>query len=164
MSPLNIPQIQKEIKEKHKDFISKLGPQIQKVVADNRLLTDLIATRLYHILLCFREEGIIDEIQQSQGYPRKLTLSKKGFDNYVYVITNGRIIRVEGYNSVGDDFRSDVQLPGKNYHGVDHEVYNWENFSMELLDYIHSSIYDRKDALETKINGMLTQSYQDEVK
>jgi len=115
----------------------------------------LISTRVYHILLCFREEGIVDEIKNANSYPNKITLKKNGFDNYVHVLTNGRTIRIEGYNFINDDFRSDIQLPGKNYYSVNDMTYDWENFSMELLDYIHTSIYDRKDALEVKIKGVL---------
>jgi hypothetical protein len=164
MPPLNIPKIQQEVRAKHEKFIKNLGPQIQKVTADNRLLTDLMATRIYHLLLCFREEGVIDEVKQSNSYPKKLTISKKGFDNYVYVITNGRTIRIEGYNFISDDFKSDVQLPGKNYHAVDDMSYDWDNFAMELLDYIHGSIYDRKEALEVKITGVFDGPPIDEVK
>jgi len=156
MPPINIPKIQNDIRVRHKEFIKGLGPQIQKAVADNRLLTDLISTRVYHILLCFREEGIIDEIITSNNYPKKHTLMKSGFDNYVYILTNGHMIRIEGYNMSGDDFRSDVQLPGKDHYGVDHQNYDWEKFAMELLDYIHVSIYDREDALEAKISGLIS--------
>jgi len=124
-------------------------------VADNRLLTDLIATRLYHILICFRKEEIIDDIDQSDDYPKKLTITKKGFDNYVNVITNGRKVRVEGYNIDSDNFMSGHLLPGKDFYEVDDIEYDWENFSIELLDYIHVSIYDRKDALEATISGSL---------
>jgi len=164
MKPLNIPKIQEKIKIRHQKFIEALGPQTIKVAADNRLLTDLIATRTYHLLLCFREQGIIDDIQQSDLYPRKITISKKGFNNYVYILTNGHTIRIEGYNCDGNDFRSDVQLLGKNYYEVDNTRFDWDKFAMELLDYVHSSIYDSKDALEVKINGVLGGSpFSDEV-
>jgi len=153
--PINIPKIQLEVRKRHGDFIGKYGSLIQKVVADNRLLTDLVASRLYHILLCFKEEHIVDDVKQGDGYPRKIVITKNGFDNYVNIITNGKKVRVEGYNIDNDNFMSGLQLPGQNFHGVDDVDYDWEKFSIELLDYIHASIYDRKDALEATISEVL---------
>lgn len=161
---INVPKIQKEIKKRHQKFIGEFDAAIQKVVADKRLLTDVIVSRLYRIVICFQQEGIIDMVQIHDQYPKKLTLRKNGFDNYVHIITNGHMIRIEGFVCDFDDFISDMVLPGKNYRNTDEEDYNWIEFALELLDYIHLSIYGRKEALEVKINGMLKSPVQDDIK
>ena len=152
--PVNVPEIHRLVSEKHIAFISDYGPEIEKAVADKRLLTDIIYSRLYRILLCFQEIGVIDDIKTSDKYPKEITLSKKGFDNYVHVLTNGHMIRFEGYAYNLNDFASDIAYPAKTYRNVDEEGYDWTNFSVELLDYIHGSIYDRKSAVNVKMSGI----------
>ena len=160
-TPINVPEIQEKIKLKHSVFLKKFGSVIQKVAADHRLLTDTIFSRLYRIALCFQQEGVIDSIQTTEGYPKKLVLRKEGFDNYVTVTTNGHIVRIEGYVYEPNDFISDAAIPGKSYHGIFEEGYDWTGLAEDLLDYIHLSIYARKEALETKISGMLVSPNKD---
>ena len=155
---INVPEIQDKIKTKHDDFLSNFDGAIQKVAADNRLLTDMIFSRLYRITLCFQQERVIDSIQAIEGYPKKLILRKEGFDNYVHITTNGHMVRIDGYIYDPNSFISDISVAGKNYQRVDEEGYDWTAFAEELLDYIHLSVYARKEALETKISGMFSPS------
>jgi len=152
--PVDVPKIEALIFEKHKKFIDEFGPLTEKVAADKRLITDIIFSRLYRILLCFQKVGAIDDVHSCDGYPREITLRKKSFDNYVHILTNGHMIKLEGYSHNHNDFASDVAYPSKIYNNVNEENYDWTKFSEELLDYIHASIYDRKDAAETKITSM----------
>jgi len=158
---INVPEIQEKIRIKHENFLSSFGGAIQKVAADNRLLTDMVFSRLYRIALCFQQEGVIDSIQTTEGYPKKLILRKEGFDNYVNITTNGHMVRIDGYVYDPNNSISDISVAGKNYRSVDEEGYNWTMFADELLDYIHLSVYARKEALETKISGIFSSLNKD---
>ena len=157
---INIVDIQREIRKAHTEFMNNFGPQVEKVVADQRLMSEIIFARLYRILICFKEEGIIDDYSIVQLVPfKKLQLSKMGYNSYVYVSTNGLSIILEGYGTTSSDFTSDVTMPKKEFRGVQNKDYDWTVFSKELLDYIHSIIYERKEAAETKINTMFEGSF-----
>ena len=151
---VNVPEIQKNIKEIHEKFIKQYSPQIEKVSADNRLLADIILTRLYRVAICFKVEGVIDNIKIEEQSPcKKILLQKNGYDNYVYMVTNGKSILLEGYDRASNDFLSDMMFIKKRFDNI-HDDYDWTAFSKELLDYIHSTIYFRKEAAETKMNTM----------
>lgn len=151
---IDVPKIEEIIDSKHKKFIGEFGPEIDKVVADKRLITDIIFSRIYLVLLCFQKSQVIDTIKISEGYPKEITLRKQGFDNHVHILTNGHQIRLEGYAYDSSDFNSDIAYPSKTYRKVNEEKYDWTKFAEELLDYIHASIYDRKDVVETKMSGI----------
>jgi len=162
---INIVDIQKGIKKAHAVFMDNYGPQIEKVVADQRLMSEIIFARLYRILICFKEENIIDDYSIVREMPfKKLQLSKKGYNSYIYVSTNGSSIILEGYGFSLSDFTSDVTILKKKFRNVQEGTYDWTQFSKELLDYIHSVIYERKEASETKINTMFEKSFEDDVK
>jgi hypothetical protein len=152
---IDVPEIYKRITEKHEAFIKSFGPQIQKVVADHRLQTDIVLARMYRIVICFKEAGIFDDAIIRDTYPLKsINLSKKGFDNYIILTTNGQSVMIEGFGyTLG--FGSDVTLAKKRIDGVQDEDYDWTDFAMELLDHIHMAIYERKKACETKIDSLL---------
>ena len=154
---INVPQIEKNIKEKHGKFIKSLGGHVEKVVADQRLMIDIIFSRIYRVLICFRETKIIDEITFIEQMPLKtIRIYKIGYNNYVHIITNGHAIMLEGHGFSGsENLTFDMLHLRETINGVDSENYNWTDFSMHLLDYIHSIIYERKSALDTKINSIM---------
>ena len=154
-SLINVPEIQNIIRETHKDFMERYAPQIDKVAADHKLLSDIIYTRLYRILICFKEEGVIDDIILEKQTPyKKICIKKNGYDNYVHVVTNGLSIIFEGFNASANDFFTDIMFIKKRFDDVHNDDYDWTEFSKELIDYIHNTIYFRKEAVETKIGAM----------
>jgi len=151
---LNIPEIQSHIRSNHGKFIKKYGTQIEKVMADHRMLVDIISARLHRVILCFKEEGVIDEVRTSDKGPLKMmTLLKKGCSVYVDLMTNGRLVVLKSLNFnefMGSDIASDPEY----FYGVDEEDYDWAKFSVKLLDFIHCKVYERKDVLDEKVKEM----------
>lgn len=157
-SVLNIPEIQNYIKINHGKFIKKYGTQIEKVMADHRMLIDIISARLHRVILCFKEEGVIDEVRTSDKGPLKMmSLFKNGCSVYVDLMTNGKLVVLKSLNFnefIGSDIASDPEY----FYGVDEENYDWEKFSIRLLDYLHCKIYERKDVLDEKVREMFAVS------
>ena len=153
---INIPEIQQEIRNKHKKFLDKFGSLPQKVAADHRLLADKILSKLFRIVVCFKEEKIIDNAKiVENGLLKKIYIKKDGYDNYIYIITNGISVALEGYNYSYNDFASDVNVLKKRFDNINDEDYNWIDFSSQLLDHIHSVIYERQESAETHLESML---------
>jgi len=154
---INVPEIQNVIREKHQKFLDELGPQAEKVAADQKLKADVIMARIFRITVCFKEEDIVDSVKIVEQVPLNVVcLQKTGYDNYINVVTNGDIILLKGYGRSISDFQSDVEMPVRRFRNVQDENYDWLKFADELLDYIHIVIYERKEAAESKIENMFT--------
>lgn len=161
---LDVPSIQKSIHNKHEKFVKEFGPASEKVMADHRLFADLVMAKLYRIALIFSEEKVIDEVKMVEdGYNRGICLSKAGNVTYVKVATNGLVIVLEGFTYT-TGFDTDFQWPKEKFFHVNSDDFDWLDFSIKLLDYIHSTIYERKEAIETRLNGMFQPLPDDSVK
>ena len=151
-----VPEIQKEINKRHKEFTETYGGLADKLMAEHQLQADIIFTRLFRIMVCFKEEKIIDDALIVEQIPtKKLYISKNGSNNYIYVTTNGRTIWLEGFTSSFDDFISDRPMDKKRILGVDEEDFDWLQFSLDFLDYVHTIIYERKEVTSLRISKLL---------
>lgn len=159
---LDVPTIQKNIHDGHEKFVKEFGSASEKVMADHRLFADLIMAKLYRIALIFKEEKVIDEIKMTEDGPyKKVCLSKTGNTTYINVVTNGMVIVLEGL-TYATGFDTNYQWPKEKFNHVNSKEFDWVDFSIKLLDYIHSKIYERKDAMEARLNGMLQSSPMDD--
>jgi len=151
---LDVPGIQKIVSEKHKAFLQEYGSEIEKVLADHSLFADIMLTKLYRIVLIFKQEGIINDIRISEMGPyKRLTLSKSNCNNYIDIATNGKDITIQGYAYTSDFSSDNVSLKHKIY-DANLDNFNWTDFSRELLDYIHKAIYERTSAVEARLQGL----------
>lgn len=155
-TPLNIPAIQQYIEKTHKEFMNRYGQVVGKVQADHRLRTDIIYARLLPIMICLKESEAIDDFQTSQdGYNKSIKLSKNGYEAYINVVTNGVQILLEGRVYSDNLLATDVLTSSKLFIDIYSNDFDWEGFAKELLEYIHSSLYERKTVTEVQIEGML---------
>lgn len=150
---INVPEIQKQIKLKHKKFLKDVGIFSCKISQDHQLnLTRLIA-RITRIMECFVEEKIIDQFTPyllpyiDGEYTRAFCLRKNEFANSAYLWTNGEYI-VFGVPVVDSNCESIRDIDLNNFDGVE--------FSEKLLDYIHRKIYLRKESYEQSIFGTVS--------
>ena len=153
---LDVPAIQEEIREKHRKFIKDFGSAIDKAMADHVLFADIVMAKLYRIALVFKEERIIDDVKTIDNGPyKKISLFKNGYATCVNLSTNGEIIVLEGFTYTSEFDQNFLSLKEK-IRNVNEEKFDWLGFSRKLLDYIHTTIYDRKESAEVKLNGMFT--------
>lgn len=151
---MDIPAIQKEVSSRHQKFIKKYGGEIEKVFADHKLFVDIIVAKLHRIAIVLKEEGVINKVVINNNEPiAEIRLWKDGMISYLNMSTNGRSILLKGY-SYSTGFSGDIECLAKRYNDVDNENFDWVKFSCELVDYIHSTLYERKEVLETKISSM----------
>ena len=157
---LNVPAIQKNIHTQHGKFIKEYGNAVEKVIADHRLFADLVMTKIYRLALIFKEEKVIDEIKMTENGPyREICLSRAVNTTYVNITTNGLVIVLEGYTYT-TGFDTDFQWPRQKFYSVNENEFDWEVFSAKLLDYIHNTIYERKEAMEARLHGIFEESEQ----
>ena len=160
---LDVPSIQKNICARHEKFIKDFGSAAEKVVADHKLFADLVMAKLYRIALIFKEEKVIDEIKMTEDGPyRRVHLSRTGNVTYVNISTNGLVIVLEGFTYT-TGFDTDFQWPKEKFFRVNSTDFSWEDFAIKLLDYIHATIYERKEAMEVRLNGMFQPSPFDNI-
>jgi len=162
---LDVPKIQKEVKKRHGEFIKEYASEIDKTWADHKLFTDIMLAKINRIALIFKEEGVVDEIKMGEnGSVKELCLYKNGCRTYVRVATNGKDIYMEAYTWTSSDFVSDFKMPSEKMFSIDREKFDWIDFSKKLLDYIHTTIYDRKEVVETRLEGMFKDVPKDTTK
>jgi len=151
---MDIPRIQEEVRSKHQKFAKKYGKEIEKVFADHKLCADVVVAKIHRIAIVLKEEGVIDKIVINNVAPiAEIRLWKDGMITYLTICTNGHQILLKGY-SYTTGLGSDIETPSKRYSSVDSLDFDWVSFSSELVDYIHSTLYERKEVLETKISLM----------
>jgi hypothetical protein len=153
---INIPEIQKEIRDKHSKFMAEYASFSEKAIADDQFLVDSAMAKINLIAICMKSEKVIDEIKILEKGPiKEMYLYKTGYNNYVRITTNGKSMIMEGYGYNISDFESDVTEGRHRINDIAMESYDWKSFTRELLDFIYVIIYQRLKAAEIKLDNDL---------
>lgn len=145
---INVPEIEKQIKSKHKKFLKDVGIFSHKISEDHQLLLTRLVARMTRVIECFIEAKIIDECSPynmpyvDSEYIRCFRLRKKEFTESVYIWTDGRVIAMEGNSPL----KSNQEI----IRNVDLDDFDGVSFCDILLNYIHSTIYSRKESYNQK--------------
>jgi hypothetical protein len=154
-NPIDINKIREAIQKEHTKFIANLGPQIEKVNADHKLLEEMTISKIKYVLDIFLGLKVIDTCEESlEGPLKKLKLVKSGTDNFIIVTTNGLTTTVTGFNYFTSFASSDSEEKIQ-FYNMWSDDFDWLEFSTKLLDFIHSIVYERKHAFDTKIKTMM---------
>ena len=151
---LDIVSIKRSIRKKHKSFIDNVGYIPDMLDADFTLRMARVSSKIFAILRCFQDEKIVDSITEEPTTSMYVSycLSKCGYSSKINVMTDGRIITFKDL-----DFSIDIGMGKSFYVKKDIECnvdeYDWDEFSNDLLDYIHIVIYRRKESLGVKVFG-----------
>ena len=158
MQQIDIQAIKNKASKKHTEFIQELGSHSDRVLAEHNLIMELTFTRINFICDAFIDMGVINTkgANEENTAARKIFLSQAGYDNYVCISTNGDKVVIDGdsYLTILSSGLTDRREIMSGANGND---FDWELFSDKHLDMIHSVIYERKEALETKVFGVDTQ-------
>lgn len=153
---LDIPLIQKTIHTKHGKFIKEFGPVYEKVIADHELFSNLVMAKIYCIADILIKENVISEVLDVECSPyRKVKLIKKGNNSYIEITTNGIDVLFTGYTYLSLDTSSLLSNNNEIFNDVNDVDFDWKNFSVKLLDYIHSIIYTRKEAARVRMDSFI---------
>lgn len=156
MKSLDIISIKSEIKKRHQKFWIDFGSLADKVNADHNLMTEIVYAHILQIVKCLKEENVINNCEELPNGPiQKLLLSRKGWNSYITVSTNGLQIMLQGFTHVNNIMTSDIPAIKEVFANVNSNEFDWVDFSMKLLDFIHVNIYDRKAACDYKITASL---------
>ena len=145
---INLGAIRKNIKSIHNNFIDKVGIIPSQLDSEKYMDLNIVSAKLSAILKCFVDEKIIDTVEKREkNYDFvEYVIFKKGFCTSIIVSTNGDYIvfKDEGFLNTF----SDMDLRRQVIRVENIESFDFENFSVVLLDYIHRVMYNRKASLD----------------
>ena len=144
-----IQKLSENIDKSHKKFLENVGEIPYKVSADYVLLLTNATTALTLIATFLMDKSVIDNYEVLKvGECNKISLSKKGLDFNVDVLTDGVSIRLCSVNCMEDSVEWQKLYPSK-------DGWNWEDVSRELLDFIHTVIYKGQQAKEIRFDSLM---------
>lgn len=153
---INVPEIQKYIKAKHKKFLKDVGDFSSKISQDHQLNLTRMVARITRVIECFVEEGIIDQfvpysLPYTDGeFVRTFCLKKKQFVDSIYLWTDGKIV------VLGDSRFPISDIGCESIRGLNADDFDGVEFTKKLLDYIHRKIYSRQESYEQSVFGIKT--------
>lgn len=151
---IDVPGIQKHVRSKHKKFLKDVGSFSLKISQDHQLHLTRLVSKITRVMECFVEEKIIDQftpynIPYADGeYVRAFCLTKKEFSESVYIWTDGKMI------VMGDSRFPITDIDCEAIRDVEIDNFDGMEFAQTLLDYIHRTIYSRKESYEQRIFGL----------
>jgi hypothetical protein len=154
MSEENIDylRIQEDLKEKHNSFIDGATGFANKVSGDSLYVISSNTARLTKILSILQKLEVIDSISTKEmGHYKSLTISKSGFGRWVEVFISEEKIVV----SIDPERGLGLTNPFRKSFTIENTDKWWHNFSIEFLDFIHATIYERQKIADQKIKTAL---------
>ena len=150
---LDIPLIKKQVKESHLKFIEKYGLELDKVTSDHNLFVEIALAKIKCIVKILIDEKVIDSFDIIEfGNLKKIILKSDKLKNYVEILTNGVCMTLETpCDSIYGETLEHILFASKKYCNINDANFNWNGFSVELLDYIQEVVYERKEVTELKI-------------
>ena len=145
----NIGKIKYDIITNHEKFIDNVGPQADKVAADNVLEATRVASKLTAIFDIFKRNRIIDDFSfdYCNNSWKIFILKKYSAICGLKVHTNGTkvLIEIDNFDSIWGIQRV------YSFDKVNEDEFSWEDFSNKLLDYVHEVFYNREKAYIEKL-------------
>jgi len=163
MSILDIPKIKEDMAKRHKVFLDDFGNYVDKVISDDKRNIEKVRAKLIPIVNVLASENIVETPSEDlyvglvdftcDGLILRRNWTSDPKCNYVRILTNGKDIVV-----MGSRFKSvtGISDPVK-HHFIDvlNETFDWVKFSKCLLAIIHENLYEREEAANARIDGML---------
>lgn len=162
VSIIDIPEIQKYVKTKHRKFLKDVGIFSRKIAVDHQLHLTRLVAKISRVIECFVEEKVIDEfipysLPYADGeYVRAFSLRKKDFSESVYLWTDGKLV------VLGDSRLPITNADYEVIRNIDLDKFDGVAFAKTLLDYIHKKIYSRRESYEQRVFGIDFSSEQKE--
>jgi len=162
MSNINIIEVRKIIREKHSNFIGRYGSIVERVLAEHNLKLQMVKARLDAVTDCFVKEGIIDKVEDvnhGSGDTICFILFRGGaIGKRLAIITDGEDVKIRTLNnssftSLKDNLTSEIS-ENSEHSNVLSEDFNWNSFSLDLLNIIHKTMYEKKDASQAVFDGI----------
>lgn len=159
MKNLNYHDIVKKVKTKHKEFFKKYKVFVSKNINSRMLERTKLFARLQLVCKAFVEAGVVEkyDIANILGHSDSIVLNVTGGLESIYLLNDCTdLIILSGYVASEDALSGRIILTQgksysakttvcKRYSNVLDENFDWMDFSSDLLDVIHKSIYNEED-------------------
>lgn len=151
---IDINKIKNIVRKNHNIFIKNYGSNLEKIIADDKLKCEMVASKLKFILNVFIKEDIICNIEENVlGPHRKIKIFAKNNNYYLEICTNGDKIVVTGENfEIINGFLP--KEPCLFFDNVLDNNFDWYEFAEMLLEKIHIIIYGKKQASIIKVDNI----------
>lgn len=160
---IQIPEISREVVEKHKNYIKKFEGIISLVEGEFELSRTRIRSKLDLLIGVFKNAGIIDDVfygvvsSRDGVFPMSMGIGKSGNPVCLYLLNTGADIIVS--DSIGlalslNTLDAKIVLVtqenrvGKKFSNVLDPNFDWKNLATYLLDSIHATIYDKHEVVK----------------
>lgn len=153
--------IRKEIHHRHQAFIEKIGSQAGIALSQDLLEHELTLAKIRFIANALLEEGVVDQVSENnifafnKFFPCSLNLSRTYPSLTVTILNGGNdLIVVDGIirqdvlsQSLHFSKEGEPDSGVKIFENVAQPSFDWQEFSVFLLDFIHQVMYKRKELL-----------------
>jgi len=144
-------EIENKLKTKHDEFIKSLGSFSDKTINDHFLIAETINARIFQIGTGLKRIKAIDNLERIEKNALVGTRLQKYKRFAIDILTDGDniVLNFEGIpqnNNLVDTLRFNNALSSD---------FDWENFAIHLLDFIHANFYERSKAAEVKVKMIL---------
>lgn len=154
------PRILQLVDAKHQAYLGKYGNILSLAVGSRELLIDRVYAKLSLVAKAFNETSVIDGFQEVEAssatgdHPRSIMLRRNASRSVLYLLNDyGNVIVADSIGiasmnplAAGILLITESKKVLRRHKDVLSEDFNWVDFSMDILDAIHSVLYDRSNA------------------
>jgi hypothetical protein len=151
---IDVVSITDDLLERHNEFLALASDDVtDKALHDYILHTEKTAARFLRVMMCFSNIGIIDKPVEfaHPGVFKKYTLGKSGLPSVIDVTIDKSTILM----SFTGELES-IRTSSVSFSDVCEDDFNWNEFSIDVLELIHVRVYNRKRLSEAKVDIALS--------
>ena len=159
---LTFPEIRDAVAQKHAEFMGKYSKTLMRHVAEQEMSRDKIYAKLVLVAKAFVDAGVVDSSREvdigsaTGNYARSVALVSRLSPFSVYMLNDGKSVILTDSIAIpaSNDLESRLVLVSNSkkiyseHKGVLDESFDWVAFSVQLLDSVHTVIYNRSEIVK----------------
>jgi len=154
--------IREALQKKHEAYIKRFGNAVSKHLGTDTIVMSRVFAKIKLLSRALVASGAIDQVEEQNvcsrdgDFPMSLRLGKSGSSHSIYLLNQGGNVIVSSsvgsaskLGSIGGrmSLTLDDHKICKEFSGILDESFDWQKFSMFVLDTIHETIYSKHEVL-----------------
>jgi hypothetical protein len=160
-------EIRDGLQKTHSNFMDQFGEATLQAANTRELILDRVYAKISLVAKMMKEIGSIEQFKEvdlsraTSDYPRSIMLSSNMTWSAIYLLNaNGDVVITDSVGMASADpldarltLLTDCRKILIKHKDVLSESFDWNKFCEDLLEAIHSSIFDKGEAVKLKIRG-----------
>ena len=156
------PEIKKSLTTRHRAFLKKFGPETVQIAQEKELVVDKVYAKIVLVAKMMQEMGAISGFQEvdltkaTSEYSRSIMLTSRASLTVIYLLNaSGDVIITDSVGTASADpldarlvLVSDSRKVLVKHKDVLNERFLWAQLCSDVLEAIHSSLYDKAAAVK----------------